>query len=166
MEVWTYISLQPYKPLACFRLDNPLVDVRGLFWQIFHYGFDGFLYWGLNQWSLGDFAPISSTIDETFPFISPMNWYVATYDDGTLPWLFGDGKLLYVGTDGPIPSIRLANIRDGLDDYDYLSMLHDVNPSLASSLASRISGSTVRDLVRNTTLLREVRLEIGIALGN
>ena len=58
------------------------------------------------------------------------------------------------------------NIRDGLDDYDYLSMLHDVNPSLASSLASRISGSTVRDLVRNSTLLREIRLEIGIALGN
>ena len=164
VEVWTYVSLQPYKPLACFRLDNPLVDVRGLFWQIFHYGFDGFLYWGLNQWSLGDFAPIS--IDETFPFISPSNWNVATYDDGTLPWLFGDGKLLYVGADGPIPSIRLANIRDGLDDYDYLSMLHDMDSSLASSLASRISGSTVRDLVRNSTLLREIRLEIGIALGN
>ena len=163
LEAWTYISLQPYKPYACFRLDNALIDVRGLFWQIFHYNFDGFLYWGLNQWSLGDFAPISSQ-DANYPFIDPKNWNLGTYDDGTLPWLFGDGKMLYVGEDGPIASIRLANIRDGLDDYDYFSLLQDLNPSYASSLVTKISGNTITDLIRNITMLQDVRAEVGNAL--
>ena len=43
----------------------------------------------------------------------------AEYDD----WLHGDGVLLYPGPAGPIGSIRLANIRDGLEDYEYLWLL-------------------------------------------
>ena len=33
-EVWTYVSMQPYKPYADWRLDNPLIDPRVLFWQV------------------------------------------------------------------------------------------------------------------------------------
>ena len=33
--------------------------------------------------------------------------------------------MLYAGKDGPIGCIRLANIRDGLDDYEYLWLLKE-----------------------------------------
>lgn len=35
----------------------------------------------------------------------------------------GDGSLFYPGPDRPIPSIRLENIRDGLEDYNLLDAL-------------------------------------------
>ena len=38
----------------------------------------------------------------------------------------GDGTLIYPGPDGAIPSLRLKLIRDGIDDYEYLTMLRDV----------------------------------------
>jgi hypothetical protein len=37
--------------------------------------------------------------------------------------LHGDGELLYAGKDGPIGCIRLAAIRDGIEDYEYLYLL-------------------------------------------
>jgi hypothetical protein len=48
----------------------------------------------------------------------------------TVKWaskdVFGDGSLLYpgkpVGHDGPLPSLRLKLIRQGLQDYDYLKL--------------------------------------------
>jgi len=36
------------------------------------------------------------------------------------PALHGDGMLLYPLPDGPAGCIRLSNIRDGLEDYEYL----------------------------------------------
>jgi hypothetical protein len=37
----------------------------------------------------------------------------------------GDGFLLYPGENGPINSIRWELIRDGIEDYDYLTILKD-----------------------------------------
>ena len=50
-----------------------------------------------------------------------LKWSITT--GGRWPALHGDGELLYAGTHGPIGSIRLANIRDGLQDYEYLWLL-------------------------------------------
>jgi hypothetical protein len=40
-------------------------------------------------------------------------------------WVDGDGCLVLPGPNGPIPTLRLANIRDGLEDYDFLALLSD-----------------------------------------
>ena len=50
-----------------------------------------------------------------------MDWSITT--GGQHDRLHGDGVLVYPGIDGPIGSIRLANIRDGLEDYEYLWLL-------------------------------------------
>jgi hypothetical protein len=47
-----------------------------------------------------------------------LKWSIST--GGDYAWLQGDGELLYAGKDGPIGCIRLANIRDGIEDYEYL----------------------------------------------
>jgi len=62
--------------------------------------------------------------------------YVERHKD---PWLDqltiygrynGDGSLLYPGSDagidGPVTSIRLRNIREGMEDYEYFKILADL----------------------------------------
>jgi len=116
-EVWSYISLMPYPPYANWRLDCPLVEARVLWWQAYHQKLDGFLYWSLNMWIReNNERPIDPTTDGPF-----LKWSVCT--GGRYPWLYGDGVLIYPGVDGPIGSIRLENIRDGLEDYEYLWLL-------------------------------------------
>jgi hypothetical protein len=53
----------------------------------------------------------------------------------------GDGLLLYPGPDGPYPSIRLENLRDGVEDYSLLKAL---------STASEVAGF-VRQVVTSRT---------------
>ena len=36
----------------------------------------------------------------------------------------GDGNLIYPSAEYPIPSIRLKNITDGMEDFYYLKLLH------------------------------------------
>jgi hypothetical protein len=119
LAIWSYISLQPYPPFPNWRLDNDLIEARTIFWQVYHQMFDAFLYWGLNIW---DRPAQKGLVDpEAGPFVK---WTITTEPGGhDLGWLHGDGRLLYPGKDGPIGSIRLANIRDGLEDYEYLWLL-------------------------------------------
>ena len=35
----------------------------------------------------------------------------------------GNGLLFYPGYEGPVPSLRLYVLRDGIEDYEYLSIL-------------------------------------------
>ena len=65
-----------YKPYQDWRLDNPLIDSRALFWLVRAFGFDGLLHWGLNQWG-GDSSlqPVSTMTDG---FIHPADWNMAT----------------------------------------------------------------------------------------
>lgn len=115
-EVWSYICLGPRYPYANWLAEHPLVESRVLWWQTYQQRMDGFLYWGLNIWSR---AHNDRPID---PTAGPLlQWSIST--GGEYEWLNGDGVLLYPGKDGPIGSIRLANIRDGLEDYEYLWLL-------------------------------------------
>jgi len=117
LEVWAYVCLGPRYPYANWLADHPLVESRVLWWQAFEQKMDGFLYWGANIWSKAhNDRPINPHAG------SQLEWSITTggpqYD-----WLHGDGVLLYPGPEGPIGSIRLANIRDGLEDYEYLWLL-------------------------------------------
>jgi hypothetical protein len=119
LQVWSYICLGPRYPYANWLADDPLIEARLIWWQAFHQKMDGFLYWGLNIWDRRD---NDRPVD---PAAGPLlQWSITTGAPGS-EWesLHGDGELLYAGVAGPIGSIRLANIRDGLEDYEYLWLL-------------------------------------------
>jgi hypothetical protein len=119
-QVWGYVACGPREPYANFLADDPLVEARVLWWQAYQQKMDGFLYWGVNVWERrGNARPID-------PQKGPLlEWSVTTGKPTDEEWrdLHGDGLLVYAGKDGPIGSIRLANIRDGLEDYEYLWLL-------------------------------------------
>lgn len=60
------------------------------------------------------------------PFSEPVRGGPLTNSDGK-SWTEynGDGLIFYPGPDGPLSTIRMKCIRDGLEDYEYLWLLKD-----------------------------------------
>ncbi|NSW54371.1 MAG: DUF4091 domain-containing protein [Armatimonadetes bacterium] len=121
LQVWGYVCCGPRHPYANWLADDPLIEARVIWWQVFHQKMDGMLYWGLNIWGRPhNDRPIDPERDGP-----DLKWSITTGrpGDGWTETLHGDGELLYAGKDGPIGSIRLAAIRDGIEDYEYLYLL-------------------------------------------
>jgi hypothetical protein len=114
-ELWWYVCWEPGAPYANLYLDMTGIEHRALFWQQAHYNVTGFLYWTSNYWN-----PATGTAD---PWTD-----MATVRDLS-DKVYGDGSVLYpgpkVGIDGPVASIRLKLIREGLEDVEYLRLLED-----------------------------------------
>lgn len=115
-QVWSYVCLGPRHPYANFLADDALIEARVIFWQAFQQKFDGFLHWGVNVWwHKNTERPVDL---EKGPLLE---WSITT---NGMPFLHGDGVLIYPLADGrPAGSIRLANLRDGMEDYEYLRAL-------------------------------------------
>ncbi len=103
-EVWWYVNHMPPRPYGNFFLDFAAMEHRILFWHAWALGVRGMYYWSINYTDANQ-DPWTNTLD-----ITPVN---------------GDGLLVYPGAHGPINSIRWEIIRDGLEDYDYLTIFMD-----------------------------------------
>lgn len=114
-EIWWYVCCGPGPPYANFFIDQPALDHRLLFWQTWQRGVTGLLYWQTTWWE-GN-IPEGGSDDAG----DPDTWVTASHKVFKVN---GDGHLLYPGArKEPVPSIRLAVIRDGIEDYDYLALL-------------------------------------------
>ena len=104
--IWNYVCCGPGYPYANFFVGYAPIEHRILMWQNYLHEVTGLLYWSTTYWQ--------ETPD---PWTNMATW----------GGLYGDGSLLYpgkkVGIDGPVSSIRLEVIRDGLEDYKYLWLL-------------------------------------------
>jgi len=113
--VWWYVCCGPGKPLANLMIEWPALDHRILLWQNRKFRVTGFLYWGLNVWR------DNSAGDRRWP---EAKWNPATWRNGAGKAHNGDGQLIYPGPErSPLSSIRLENLRDGIEDYEYFWLL-------------------------------------------
>ncbi len=117
-EVWFYTGHQTgYSPQ--WQIDVPPINFRipqGFIAQSL--GLTGVLYSQVDGWS---------DDDSNLPFWSDDPWRKpSVYQQGDRNFS-GEGMLLYpgapVGINGVVPSIRLKRIRDGIEDYEYISLL-------------------------------------------
>ncbi|QFY10367.1 DUF4091 domain-containing protein [Nonomuraea phyllanthi] len=110
-EAWWYLHAGNANPTPNVFVNHDPGQLRTLLGPMAHLaGVDGFLYYRVDRWyghPILDDGPLS-------------NW-----DPRTWNAYAGDGSLLYPGPGGPIPSIRLENLRDGLEDYNLLETLHE-----------------------------------------
>jgi hypothetical protein len=107
-EIWSYTALCQGRPDTPFwELDFPLLNYRIPMWISWRFDITGLLYWSATNWA-------------------------TTQDVWTNPLTYGhqynmEGALLYPGADvgvqGFVTSIRLKQIREGLEDYEYLTIL-------------------------------------------
>jgi hypothetical protein len=116
-EVWFYTCVFPQGEYANRFIEQPLLKTRLLHWINFRYGITGYLHWGYNHWTREN--PYEKT---TRPHGGP----------SYLP--AGDAWIVYPGREAPLDSIRHEAMRDGIADYELLSMLAERDPKLARRL--------------------------------
>lgn len=119
-QVWWYICCGPHHPYPNMFVEYPAIDGRLLMGAMTaKYRPDGFLYYQISIWN-------SQKPIEKGPFTDwdPRSW--TTYH--------GDGSWTCVGPNGtPLPTIRLENFRDGLEDYAYFRVLEATVAKLRTS---------------------------------
>jgi hypothetical protein len=119
-QVWWYICCGPHHPHANMFIEYPAIEGRLLMGAMTaKYRPDGFLYYEISIWNSR--RPI-----ESGPFTDwdPRSW--TTYH--------GDGSWTCVGPGGtPLPTVRLENFRDGLEDYAYVRLLEAAITKVSAS---------------------------------
>ena len=121
-QVWWYVCCGPGKPFANLMIEWPGIDHRLWPWQSWKFGVTGLLYWGLAVWN------DNLQGEARWPEVP---WNPATWRNEAGAAHTGDGQLLYPGQDLlPLSSVRLENLRDGIEDYEYLWVLRDLTEKL------------------------------------
>ncbi len=112
-SLWTYSCVGPKSPYPTFHLDDYNLGSRTTGWTMKRRNVTGYLYYAVNIYDEQNNAADGAFID---PYTSPTR-------NADCP---GDGFLIYpgrkYGSDRPFPSNRLLCFRDGMDDYDLLSV--------------------------------------------
>jgi hypothetical protein len=121
-ELWWYTCVVPKWRGMNYFIDESATAPRLHPWMSYLYGNTGILYWATDHWTQVGCDPWSET--ETFPTGN------------------GDGSLLYpgAGSVGPVASIRLKMLREGLEDYDLLAMLGKRLKQAASMIGGPAAG--------------------------
>ena len=118
-EVWSYTALVQRSPRyhpqyenvknldpPYWHIDRPLSVYRVPTWINYQYGITGLLYW----------STVTTVIE---PWSNPAFAHPRHYNGGG--FLFYPG--VPCGIDGPVAGMRVKNLRDGMEDYEYLAIL-------------------------------------------
>ncbi len=152
LDLWLDVDGLAVPSLA---VDVHPVEARLLGWIAWGYDMSGVLGRGLNTW------PESWGRPENPP---PYEWRDPSG---------GLGYLMYPGPDGPLPSIRLERLRDGIEDHACLVALDRavqqglVRDDASKKLCARQPfrpGMAVADLETLATALPDLHKRIGLAL--
>ena len=122
-EVWWYVCTGPKAPYPNNFIDHPAITHRIRYWMAAKWNLDGELYWGMTYWR-GKGGRVRNPYEDG-QSETPEGGY----------WGNGDGRLLYppvrhpLPKDAdpviapPVPSLRLALIAEGIEDFIYLKLL-------------------------------------------
>jgi hypothetical protein len=150
---WWYVCTGPKAPYVGLFLDHPAPEMRVWLWQTFQRDIQGILVWQCNYWTSDTAYPEAAQRQN--PYADPMSWTTGygTPAGQKLPWGNGDGRFIYPPLEaaagqpsepvleGPVDSIRWEHLRDGLEDYEYLTILRQkLNQRRAT-----LSASALRD---------------------
>ncbi len=148
-KVWWYVCCGPQGDYCNIFIHWQGIKGRLLLWQQKALNIQGLLYWDTTYWT-----------DVISPWADPL----------TTPWTgnntFGDGSLFYNGASGPVSTMRLEEVSDGIDDYEYLTMAEELfGRDYVDEKISKVSNS-LTDYTLNDSLLISVRNEIGNDIEN
>ncbi|MBI3667468.1 MAG: DUF4091 domain-containing protein, partial [Acidobacteria bacterium] len=146
-QIWSFNALAPgiENPSPFWQIDFPLLNFRIFPWINFRYGLTGLLYWTTAYWEEIQARGAS-------PWTDP-----CSYRSGA-SCFNGDGMLVYPGKEvnylipqnaygqassasvyGPIPSLRLKALRDGMEDYELLALAASRDPSRAKQIVIQVA---------------------------
>ena len=129
--------------------DTPyLATERMLPYYCLKYGMKGFEFWGLSWW----------TYD---PWKLGWHWFIRQSDDGkkyySIRYPNGDGFLAYpgqpVGVDGPVSTIRLEQVREGLEDYEAMALLGELADQAKKAGRSTTAADRVLAMAKDLVII-------------
>ncbi len=134
-KFWWYVCTGPKAPYTGLFLDHPAPEMRLWLWQTFQRNIEGILVWETTYWTSGAAYPNADQPQN--PYTDPMSWTsgYSTPAGERRPWGNGDGRFVYPPLqsvqandatpllEGPVDSIRWEQLRDGIEDYEYLCIL-------------------------------------------
>ena len=152
-QVWWYICCRPHAPYANMFIECPAIEGRLLMGaQSVRKKPDGFLYWQISIWN----SPRCIT---SGPFT---DWNARSMNQ-----YYGDGSWTCVGPDGtPLPTIRLENFRDGLEDFAYARLLEQKLKSRTGRFLSSATSSTDDDWIKRARELLAVPRDVMDTMRN
>jgi len=160
-EVWSYTALvqtaPPYHPEyeavkewkpPFWEFDFPPASYRMATWLNRRYNVTGLLYWSSVYWGSPDRNP----------------WD----DPGFRVRYNGEGALFYPGDDagieGPVASIRLKNLRDGMEDYEYFALLEKRSDPEAVLSIVKTAAPDWGNITYDSGKILELRRDLGAAI--
>ena len=128
---WWYTAVGPRYPYPNYHIDNTsLLSARLLSWMQAEYDVVGNLYWATNLYN-------AYSVEE---FVEDCYTYPLRYS--TNGGANGDGFLFYpgkrYGVYGPVGSIRLQAIRDGLEEYETLEALKKIYADIDGKVGATV----------------------------
>ncbi len=110
---WWYVCCGPRPDYCNFFTSNEGLETRLLFWQQKQRNVGGVLYWDTTYW--WDVEDV---------------WSESLTTPWTGAYAFGDGSLFYngnkIGINGPVSSLRLETVADGIEDFEYLTIAEKI----------------------------------------
>lgn len=127
-EMWWYICVGPRHPYPNWFVESPAIEARLLMGAMsYKYRVGGVLYFMTNGWLLNNHPITSGPYTDWFPGAGKSREGV---------YANGDGSLFCAGPEGPVTTIRYENIRDGLEDYEYMFILAETVKAVSARPAT------------------------------
>ncbi|MBO5480173.1 MAG: DUF4091 domain-containing protein [Clostridia bacterium] len=111
---WFYGCINPRAPYPTYKIDDTLISARSVGWMQAEYDVIGNLYWTTTLYQ----KDINGTYYDIEDYYGDPERFGRTNGDGLL---FYPGKIY--GVDGPLVSMRLETIRDGIEEFELLYAL-------------------------------------------
>ena len=143
-EVWSYLCCATKYPYFTNFVDHNGIDLRLWLWASYMYGMKGILIWSATCWNSACIMPEGQLMEV---WDTPDCYGIGK--SGPEFFACGDGIMFYPNnrhpnqdkttayTGDPIPCIRMEINRDGIEDYDYLTMLKERIPRMRKRDAER-----------------------------
>lgn len=134
IDLWWYGCTGPQAPSPTYHIgDVNLLSARTVSWLQYAYGVEGNLYWDA-----------AASTDEASEFYNQyINVYETPFRGSHTTWPAGDGFLAYPGAAygvyGPLPSLRLMSIRDGMEEYELLKAVEEGLEEKAATFGTEFS---------------------------
>ncbi len=124
-DLWWYGCVNPDYPYPTYHIDDTVLSARLESWMKVDYNIQGNLYWSTCLYT-------EPKADKNGPVVYPEDLYSGTaarsLNTNGEGFLFYPGKKY--GVDGPLPSVRLEQIRDGLEEYEILYKMGQIYASV------------------------------------
>jgi hypothetical protein len=147
-QAWSYNTLVQDSYSPKWEIDFDPIDYRiqpGFISASL--GLTGLLYWRVDLWSQDPWNVVNVAGYMQYP---------------------GEGMLVYpgaaVGIAGVAPSMRLKWLRDGVQDYEYVTLLEQAGQGPWALQVAAQAGANWSNWTRDPNVLEGVRQQLGVAL--